>query len=167
MSAQRWRPTQTLATLALLCSIAKAGPAGPRPAEPWTLARSRHFEVYSDAGPNQALSLLTGFERMHAFFARQVGAVPDPRRLVRIVCFGGRQEYESYRLHAGADAYYLGTDSRDYIVMPGCAPGDFPIAAHEYAHLLIRSAGLRLPRWIAEGISEVASSVRIGDRASS
>jgi tetratricopeptide (TPR) repeat protein len=51
--------------------------------------------------------------------------------------------------------------------MPALPPGDFHLAAHEYAHVLIRSAGLRLPRWIAEGISEVASTVRIGDRSSS
>ena len=134
-----------LATLALLSSIAAA-----RPPEPWTLARSSHFEVYSDAGPNRGPSLLAGFERMHAFFARQVGAAPDPGRPVRIICFGGRQEYESYRLHFSADAYYLGTTAQDYIVMPGCAPGDFHLAAHEYAHLLIHSSGLGLPRWIAE-----------------
>jgi tetratricopeptide (TPR) repeat protein len=141
--------------------------AAARPAEPWTLARSSHFEVYTDAGPNRAPSLLADFERMHAFFARQVGAAPDPRRQVRIICFGGRQEYESYRLNSRADAYYLGTPDRDYIVMPACAPGDFHVTAHEYAHLLIHSSGLGLPRWIAEGISEVASTVQIGDRASS
>ena len=157
MSAQ-WR----LATLALLSSIAAA-----RPPTPWTLARSSHFEVYSNAGPNAALTLLADFERMHSFFARQVGAAPDPQRPVRIICFGGRQEYESYRLHSTADAYYLGTSARDYIVMPACTSGDFHLAAHEYAHLLIHSSGLGLPRWIAEGISEVASTLQIHDRASS
>ncbi|HXB68928.1 MAG TPA: tetratricopeptide repeat protein [Candidatus Acidoferrales bacterium] len=167
MSTRRWRPAQKLATLALLSSIAAARPPAPRPPETWILARSRHFEVYSDASPNSAPALLADFERMHAFFARQVGAAPDPRRPVRIICFGGRLEYESYRLRSGADAYYLGTESRDYIVMPACAPGDFHLAAHEYAHLLIHASGLGLPRWIAEGISEVASTVQIGDRASS
>lgn len=155
-----------LATLTLLSSIT-AVIAAPRTTAPWTLARSSHFEVYSHAGPTSAPTLLANFERMHAFFARQVGVAPDSRRAVRVICFGGREEYESFRFDSTADAYYLGTDNRDYIVMPACASGDFHTAAHEYAHLLIHSSGLTLPRWMAEGISEVASTVQIRERASS
>jgi tetratricopeptide (TPR) repeat protein len=164
MSAQR-----CVATLALLASIAAA-----RPPEPWTLARSGHFEIYSDAPASTAPSLLSAFERMYSFFARQVGVTPAPNRPVRIICFGSSQEYDSYRLSPGADAYYAGTEVRDYIVMPvapgdfqGDLHGDFHLAAHEYSHLLIHASGLHLPRWIAEGISEVASTVRIGARDSS
>jgi tetratricopeptide (TPR) repeat protein len=157
MSAQR-----CLATLALLSSIAAA--RGP---EPWTLARSSHFEVYSDAGANSAPALVAAFERMYAFFERQVGAAPDAHRPARIICFGTAQEYQAYRLGASADAYYVGTEGRDYIVMPAFVPGDFHFAAHEYAHLLIRSSGLSLPRWIAEGVAEVASTVQIRERSSS
>jgi len=156
MSARR-----SLANLGLFFCVAAA-----RAPEPWTVARNSHFEVYSNAGPNSAPSLLAAFERMHAF-ARRVGVTPDPRRPVRVICFGTRPEFESYRLSASADANYLGTEARDYIVMPALAAGDFHVAAHEYAHVLIHSSGLGLPRWIAEGISEVASTVQIRDRASS
>jgi hypothetical protein len=45
------------------------------------LARGDHFEVYANAGPDSAPVLLAAFERMHAFFARQVGVVPEPKRL--------------------------------------------------------------------------------------
>src|SRR5450432_3561048 len=117
MSARR-----SVAALALLASIAAA-----RPPEPWTRARSDHFEVYSNAAAGSAPSLLSAFERMYAFFARQVGVAPAPHRLVRIICFGSSQEYDSYRIGPGADAYYVGTESRDYIVMPAPAPGDFHI----------------------------------------
>lgn len=159
-----------MVTLVLLASIAAA-----RAPEPWTLARSGHFEIYSDAAAGTAPSLLSAFERMYAFFARQVGVTPAPHRPVRVVCFGSSQEYDSYRLRPGADAYYVGTGSRDYIVMPAFARGDFQgdfhgdfhIPAHEYSHLLIHASGLDLPHWIAEGISEVASTVRIGTRDSS
>jgi tetratricopeptide (TPR) repeat protein len=151
-----------MATLVLLASIAAASPP-----EPWTLARSHHFEIYSDAPASTAPSLLSAFERMYAFFARQVGVTPVPDRAVRVICFGSSQEYDSYRLSPGADAYYIGTEARDYIVMPPFANGDFHLAAHEYSHLLIHASGLHLPRWIAEGISEVASTVRIGARDSS
>jgi|GEM_PF-962985 len=155
-----------MATLILVGSMAITIAAARAP-EPWTLARSEHFEIYSDAAAGAAGSLLSAFERMYAFFARQVGVTPAPHRTVRIICFGSSQEYDSYRLRSGADAYYIGTGTRDYIVMPVFAPDDFHIAAHEYSHLLIHASGFDLPRWIAEGISEVASTVRIGARDSS
>jgi hypothetical protein len=158
-----------MATLVLLASIAITIAAARSP-EPWTLARSEHFEIYSDAAAGAAPSLLSAFERMYAFFARQVGVTPAPHRTVRIIRFGSSQEYDSYRLRSGADAYYIGTGTRDYIVMPAFANdfhGDLHIAAHEYSHLLIHASGFDLPHWIAEGISEVASTVRIGARDSS
>jgi len=148
-----------LAVSALLCASAGG--------EAWQLARSEHFEVYSSADGNSAATLLSDFERMRAFFERQTGVVPAPTRPVRIICFGDRRAYEANRTGAAADAFFLGSPDRDYIVMPAFPRGDFHLAAHEYAHLLIRSAGLRLPRWMAEGIAEVASTVRIGERSSS
>ena len=151
-----------LGNLALFAAIASA-----RSPEPWMLVRSRHFEIYSDAGANPATSLAAGFERMHAFFERQVGATPDPRRPIRVICFGKAREYQGYRASSNADAYYVGGEGRDYVVMPAAGSGDFHLAAHEYAHLLIRSSGLSLPRWVAEGIGEVASTVQIRDRSSS
>src|SRR5438477_2233325 len=132
MPAQR-----CLATLAMLSFTAAA-----RPPDPWMLARSDHFEVYTDAGDNAARSLLAAFERMYAFFARQTGVAPSPQRPVRIIGFASRQEYNSYRLRPAADAYYIGAEARDYIVMPASAPGEFRVAAHEYSHLLIHASGL-------------------------
>src|SRR5438132_1219703 len=76
-----------LATFALLSSTAAA-----HSPEPWTLARSDRFEVYSDAGANTAQSLLSAFERMRVFFDRQAGMAPA-HHPVRIICFAARQEY--------------------------------------------------------------------------
>jgi len=150
------------AALLLLASACAA-----RAPEVWMLARGSHFEIYANGGPHSAPDLLAAFERMHAFFARLVGVEPDPKRPIRVICFGTRQEYGSYRLQSNADAFYIGTESRDYIVMPALAAGDFHTAAHEYAHLLVRSSGLTLPRWIAEGIAEVASTVQLREHSSS
>lgn len=154
------RVLQGLAGLALVCVCGQAG-------EPlqWRLARSEHFEVYSNAPGDAARSLLTGFERLHAFFIRQIGVSPRAHRPVRVICFGSAQEYNSYRTRPNADAYFLGIPSRDYIVM-AFGSGVSRVAAHEYAHLLIHSSGRALPEWIAEGISDVVSTVQIGERDS-
>src|SRR5438094_6836831 len=151
---------QALAGLALLCVCGQAS----EPAQ-WRLARSEHFEVYSNAAGDAARSLLTGFERLHAFFTRQIGIRPSAHRPARVICFGSAQEYNSYRARPVADAYFLGTETRDYIVMP-FGSGVSRVAAHEYAHLLIHASGRELPPWIAEGASDVVSTMQIGERDS-
>ena len=132
-------------------------------ADPWVVARAPHFHVYSDGGADTARSLAGGFERLHDFFARQLGVAPQGRP-VRVIAFATAQEFAEYRTKPGSDAYYLGVTAGDYIVMPTGVRGDLRVAAHEYAHLLLHSTGWKLPAWISEGISEVAATVRFGDR---
>ena len=131
----------------------------------WTLAPTPHFLVYSDAGTDATRELAAGFERLHTFFSRQFGVVPR-NGPVRVVAFAGADEFAEYRLRPASDAFFIGITGGDYIVMRSAARGELRTAAHEYAHLLVHSTGWRLPPWLAEGISEVASTVRIGERGS-
>lgn len=89
---------------------------------------------------------------------------PEERATVRVIGFRSASEYNAFRLRPTADAYYIGTESRDYIVMPALGTNEFPVAAHEYAHLVLRASGLRLPPWLNEGLAEYFSTVRIGRR---
>src|SRR4051812_6867620 len=134
------------------------------PAANWTLARSDHFEVWSDAGAETARLLDAGLERLHSFLVRQIGV--SPRGAVRVICFASAQDFADYRTSSGAAGYSLTTPDRQYIVITGAGRPDLSIPAHEYAHLLIHSSGWTLPEWLAEGISEVVSSVRLGERYS-
>jgi hypothetical protein len=148
-----------------LCCFASAG-AGSQ----WFVARSPHFEVYSQAGPDRARSALTRFEEFRSFFDRnnvvQGGSATQKRPPLRVIGFSSKREYDSFKLRATADAYYSGTADRDYIVMPMADTDDFRVAAHEYAHFVLRSDGLSLPPWLNEGIAELFSTVRITDRQS-
>ena len=130
----------------------------------WTLAPTPHFEVYSNAGSEEARALAAGFERLHLFFSRQFGVTP--RGPVRVICFATADEFAEYRTRPDTNAFFIGGTGGDYIVMPVGARGDLRIPAHEYAHLLLHSTGWNLPLWLGEGISEVASTVRIGERDS-
>src|SRR5207302_1543407 len=85
---------------------------------------------------------------------------------VRVICFASAQDFADYRISPGAAGYSLTTPDRQYIVITGAGRPDMRIPAHEYAHLLIHSSGWKLPAWLAEGISEVVSSVRAGERYS-
>jgi len=145
---------------AIFCCLASAAPRESN----WVRAAAPHFNVYSDTAPESARSLATGFERLRAFFLRQVNLEAPPAREVRVICFASIPEYNTYRLNGGASAFYVGSESRDYIVLPAPASGDLQTAAHEYGHLLIHSGGWNLPDWLAEGLGDVASTVHISDR---
>src|SRR5215831_3306847 len=128
---------------ALLCAAAHAQTAGS-----WALAQDQHFEVYAQAGPESARTALAWFEQLRSWLIRETGLQPDRLRPARVVGFATPAEYQSYRLHASADAYYVGTEGRDYIVMVLGGPRDFGVAAHEYAHLVLHSTGWQLPGWL-------------------
>jgi tetratricopeptide (TPR) repeat protein len=133
-------------------------------AAPWSVARSEHFEVWSNAPADTAREIGAGLERLRTFFIKQVGI--EPRTRVRVICFASLQEFADYRVLAGSDGFSLTGPRGDYIVTHTVPRGNLRVPAHEYAHLLIHASGWKLPEWLAEGISEVVSSVQFGDRAS-
>lgn len=132
----------------------------------WTLVKSEHFEVYSQRGGETARSALLWFEQLRAF-TQQSGLKFQDRPAVRVIGFASTKEYDAYRLRPTSDAYYLGTESRDYIVMPSLSAENLGVAAHEYAHSFLHDAGLRLPPWLAEGLAEFFSTIRLEQRGSS
>lgn len=152
--------------LAVLLAAISLGARG-QAAGPWTLARSAHFEVYSQAGDQAARSASVWFEGLRAFLV-SAGLNPDGpgggAAPVRVIGFRSAKDYQPYRLRPGSDAYYVGTESRAYIVMPALGAGQSGMAAHEYAHAVLDGAGLRLPAWMSEGLAELFSTIRTGER---
>jgi tetratricopeptide (TPR) repeat protein len=131
-------------------------------ATPWTVARSDHFEVWSNASDDAPRAIASGLERLRTFFVGQFGLVPN--EVVRVICFASTEEFADYRIRAGADGFSLTGPGMAYIVTH--APVNLRIPAHEYAHLVIHASGWKLPEWLAEGISEVVSGLRFGERFS-
>jgi tetratricopeptide (TPR) repeat protein len=134
------------------------------PASEWRLARSEHFEVYSQSGDENARIALASFEQLRGFFLEQDVIPAHQLPAMRVIVFGSSQEYEPYRLRSTADAHYVGGEGRDYILMAASGPSDFAVAAHEYAHFVMRVAGYHLPAWLGEGLAEVFSTVRVSER---
>jgi len=132
-------------------------------ASDWTAARSTHAEVYSQAGEDNARATAVLVERLHAFFSR-MAMTPDDHPPVRVIVFRSPAEYEPYRLRPSADAFYMGSGKRDYIVMPSPGPRDPHVLAHEYWHLIARQSPLHLPLWLGEGLAEFFSNVRLDAR---
>jgi hypothetical protein len=141
----------------LLLSCARLLPAaGNR----WIHLKSARFEMYSSDAPRKARETIRHFEQTGEFLARLIGNQPTDPLPVRLVAFGSAQEFEPYRPVGFAVAYYQPTSERDYIVMSQSGPAMLTIAMHEYVHLLVRRANLRLPLWANEGLADLYSTVR-------
>lgn len=136
-------------------------PAYSRTVLPWSVTRSSHFEVFSQAGQSSGAAAAIRLEQLHSLF-EVAGLTPHSDSTVRVIGFRSVEEYNAYRLRPLADAFYIGTGARSYIVLPDLDAKDFGIAAHEYTHSAINSNGLRLPLWLNEGLAEYFSSVQIG-----
>ena len=164
--ANRMQSDRKLSTAGILACVALTSLCAPaQPLSTWKVARSEHFEVYSQAGEPAARSALLWFEQLHGFLLKQTGlsaGLPS----VRVIGFRSVREYQPYRLRPTADAYCISTESRDYIVMPSLGAAEFPTAAHEYAHAVLHAGSYRLPAWLSEGLAEFFSTVRIGERSS-
>ena len=125
----------------------------------WRLTRSEHFELYSQASDASARSSLIWLEQLRSFYLQKTGLAQESLPPVRVIAFRSAHEYEPYRLDAVSDAHFIGTETRDYIVMTAADAG---IAAHEYAHSFLRAQGLRFPLWFSEGLAEFFSTVSLG-----
>jgi hypothetical protein len=121
----------------------------------WIRMKSANFEMYSSAGPRSTRDTIREFEQVRGFFLQALGSSPAKPIPVRLVTFGSTKEYEPYRMNEFAIAYYQETLDRDYIVMSRSGSDTFPIAVHEYVHLLVRHSGLKLPPWLNEGLAEL------------
>jgi hypothetical protein len=136
----------------------------------WTLVRSPHFRVYSQLGAQDGRSIALTLERLRAFFLTSgaLGADVDLKNEgpVRVLHFARRSAYASFRPRASAYAFYLGSGGVNYIVLSPAEHNRPRMLAHEYAHLVVHSAGLSLPAWFAEGVAGGFSSLKITPRES-
>jgi tetratricopeptide (TPR) repeat protein len=129
--------------------------AAPR----WLKVTSPHFEMYTTASESKARAAVLHFEQVRGFFLKASGWKPASRARVRIVAFQSLKEYKPYQLHEGTAAHAGGWRDRDEIVMGGVSEESYPVAVHEYVHILLRPAK-KIPLWINEGLAELYSSLR-------
>jgi len=131
-------------------------------AEPkWIRMPSSDFEIYSSASEGDTRRVLQYFERVRSFFEKALGLGGGKKaESVRVIVFGSRKEYEQYHPNDFHAAYYTRLAGRDYIVLGGTNDAVFPVAVHEYVHLIAQNGGLRLPPWLNEGIAEIYSTLK-------
>jgi Tfp pilus assembly protein PilF len=121
--------------------------------------------MYTTASERNARETLKYFEEVRSFFQQGMGNIPGRTLPVRIVAFNSKKEYEPYRLNNFATAFYHGTETSDDIVLSEMGSDVFPMAVHEYVHLVTKHMGMKLPPWLSEGMAELYSTLKpMGDR---
>ena len=130
-------------------------------AEQWVKLTSSHFELFTTAGERKGREALLYFEQVRDFFNRTRSSDnPVPNARVRIIAFQSEKEYAPYRINESAWAFYLNGYGDDYIVMRNISAENYPVAVHEYTHLLIQHGGVEIPAWLNEGLAELYSTLK-------
>ncbi len=120
---------------------------------------SPNFELLTTAGSSDARRTVEYFEQVRGFFVQGRDVKVDTKLPVTIVLFRNEKEFKPYSTNEVAIAYYVGDNSRDYIVMGHTGNQVRPTAVHEYIHLLLRRLDINVPIWLNEGMAEVYSTI--------
>jgi hypothetical protein len=116
--------------------------------------------LYTDGSKGRAADILEHFERVRSFFLQTI----NPREAAgkpRVVVLNSAKTFAAFVDRKSTVACYLGLPHRDLIVIgPAGKVADDQTITHEYLHLLVRQAGMRIPLWMNEGIAEVYSTLQ-------
>ena len=144
--------------LAAACALAAKG-------DPWLKITSANFELYTTGGERSGRDLVRHFEQVRSFFVQAFGdGLPDAKP-VRIVVFRNEKEYEPYRPNDFATAFFQPGESHDFIIMSNGSTEHYPVAVHEFTHLMVHQSGQKYPPWLNEGLAELFSNLQpVGDK---
>jgi Flp pilus assembly protein TadD len=125
----------------------------------WIKMSSPHFELYTNAGEARGKEALRRFEQVRQVFrtlARSEAGSPIP---VRVFLFHAEGDFRPFRPAESTLGFYQSGPQRNYIAMQYAAAKTYRIAFHEYVHLILNHAAVRLPRWLEEGTAEFYSTL--------
>lgn len=125
----------------------------------WTRASSPHITLYTTTGEQKARDVLLQFETLRTLFFRNHQSAHPGVAPLTVIVFGSARDYEPFRIGPYSAAFYQYTSDEDFIVLGDLKGETFPIAAHEFMHLVIERSGIRLPVWLNEGLAELYSTV--------
>src|SRR5579864_3870467 len=140
---------------------ALAAPVAAPAAEQWLKLTSSHFELYTTAGEKKGREAILYFEQVRDFFGKVLAQSKSTSAApVRIIAFRSEKEYKPFRPSEFAAAFYLAGYDRDYIVMQSITAENYPVAVHEFTHMLVKHSGVEVPIWFNEGLAELYSTLK-------
>jgi tetratricopeptide (TPR) repeat protein len=138
----------------------------PPSSQSFVVAETVNFEVISSLGEKRTRELVHQFELFHAaaLAAFDMPTTPARHGRTRVIAFDDRSLGRPFAVR-GASAYYLPRVEGGLLVLRAPGGWDHRITRSlraAYAHRLLRSRSLhRLPLWVGEGLSQVASAAQM------
>ena len=149
-----------LLAFAVMPAPAASGASGPS----WIYAASPNFELITTESAGRARDALVRFEQIRAFFVQASKSLRLPSYPVRIVAFRSENEYRVYNPIQGSMAYYQPGVHHDTIVMKSLESEAYPVAVHEFVHLVLHNSKAQAPLWLNEGLAELYSTLKPAGR---
>ena len=160
---------KTAAAALVASALAAGATAQPSDPEAWLTVRSLNFTVYSDAGEERAVEIVTGLERLRDAFARLSPGVslssPVP---TRIVAFRDADSFADYKTVADRGnlkilGQFLAHRDGNYIALNAdpSLVGALATIHHEYVHELVQHNFPGVPLWFNEGLAEYYSTFAV------
>ena len=144
--------------LAVVTFLAASQPASA--GDRWICLHSPNFELYTTDSEKAAREAIELFEQVRTAFTEILGVKLPDDKPVTIVAFRDEAEYAPYRYHDGVTAYTMSQPSHDYIVIQDLLPEHQSMLLHEYTHVIINQAGIKLPLWLNEGFAELYGTMK-------
>lgn len=144
----------------MIFGLAQAVLAGDR----WICLRSDNFELYTTENQKSGTDALVFFERVRRIFTENLGVKLPEKTPVTIIAFRDEKSFAPYRPQENVAAYAMSQPFHSFIVMQDLIPEHYPVALHEYTHVVCSQAGLKLPLWLDEGFAEVYGTLKPAGR---
>ena len=122
--------------------------------------RSPNFELYTTAAEKTGTRSAARFEEIRTAFTDIVGVKLPGKKPVTIVAFRDERGICALRVRAAPLPITCRCFTSDFIVMQDLLPEHYPMVLHEYTHLVINQAGMKLPLWLNEGFAELYSTMK-------
>jgi tetratricopeptide (TPR) repeat protein len=149
-----------LIVLCAICLPVAGATTQPGAADSWIEARSPHFHIVSNAGPERVRYLTEELETLHDLMNQTfLGAHANPGVPHLLILLKSREDLRAYAPLTTAgrpidtDGLMQNGPDRMYLVVNAGAPDAVRHAFHEYTHLLVRQQFGFMPPWLDEGLA--------------
>ncbi len=156
-----------LALLGLVGAVAAQAQAQPIGRDGWHAVHTRHFTIYTNAGPQRGGDIAVNLELFRSVFARLAPALelnsPAPSK---IFAFRDATAYAPYKTSPDPDGgrilgQFLSHRDGNYLTIDAAGShlaGAYGVIFHEYVHYFVRHNFPGVPLWFNEGLAEYYST---------
>jgi hypothetical protein len=149
-----------LRRLALECILILSLTSAASARDHWICVHSPNFELYTASDEESGRAALTFFEEVRRAFTESLGLKLPENKPLTIIAFRDEAGFAPFRPQNGVAAFTIALSSRSFIVMQDLVPEHYSVALHEYTHVIIDQAGMKLPLWLNEGFAEFFATLR-------